>query len=43
VFQLHSHHELFKGEDEDELPTLTLVTSIAALAAITACVTMCSE
>ncbi|KAI8464495.1 MAG: cation exchanger 1 [Monoraphidium minutum] len=43
VFQLKSHHDLFRGDDGGDDPTLTLVTSVAALAAITAAVAVSSE
>ncbi len=43
VFQLKTHTELFKGEDDDAQPMLTLGTSIGLLTAITAVVAVCSE
>lgn len=43
AFQLYSHNDLFQSEDEEEEPTLTLVTSVVLLSLITAAVAMCSE
>ena len=43
VFQLHSHNDLFKSDDDGEDPTLTLVSSVAAMAVITALVAFASE
>ncbi|EFJ40822.1 Ca2+/H+ antiporter, cation antiporter, membrane protein [Volvox carteri f. nagariensis] len=43
VFQLKTHTELFKGDDDDAVPMLTLGTSIGLLTAITAVVAVCSE
>lgn len=38
-----THHELFKGDDDGDEPTLTLFTSLGLLAGITAFVAVCSE
>ncbi|GLC37749.1 hypothetical protein PLESTB_001472900 [Pleodorina starrii] len=43
AFQLKTHADLFKGEDDDAVPMLTLGTSIGLLTAITAVVAVCSE
>ncbi|KAG2499052.1 hypothetical protein HYH03_003237 [Edaphochlamys debaryana] len=43
AFQLRTHSHLFKGDDDDAVPMLTLGTSIGALTAITAVVAVCSE
>ncbi|KAG2439186.1 hypothetical protein HXX76_004550 [Chlamydomonas incerta] len=43
TFQLKTHSHLFKGEDDDAVPMMTLGTSIGALTIITAIVAVCSE
>ncbi|GLI64419.1 hypothetical protein VaNZ11_007630 [Volvox africanus] len=43
AFQLKTHSNLFKGDDDDAVPMLTLGTSIGLLTVITAVVAVCSE
>eukprot|EP00198_Chlamydomonas_reinhardtii_P007601 XP_001696938.1 CAX family of cation antiporters, membrane protein [Chlamydomonas reinhardtii] len=43
TFQLKTHSELFKGDDDDAVPMMTVGTSIGALTVITAIVAVCSE
>lgn len=43
AFQLKTHSDLFKGEDDDAVPMLTLGTSLGLLTAITVLVAVCSE
>jgi Ca2+:H+ antiporter len=42
-FQLHTHHDLFKGDDGDEEPIMTFAGAITTLAGITVLVAVCSE
>ena len=43
AFQLKTHSNLFKGDDDDAVPMMTLGTSIGLLTFITAIVAVCSE
>jgi Ca2+:H+ antiporter len=42
-FQLHTHHDLFKGDDGDEEPIMTFAGALTTLAGITVLVAVCSE
>ncbi|KAF6256053.1 cation exchanger 1 [Scenedesmus sp. NREL 46B-D3] len=42
-FQLHTHHDLFKGDDGDEEPIMTFAGALTTLAGITLLVAVCSE
>eukprot|EP00878_Enallax_costatus_P035619 GHUV01039799.1.p1 GENE.GHUV01039799.1~~GHUV01039799.1.p1 ORF type:complete len:196 (+),score=46.74 GHUV01039799.1:1681-2268(+) len=42
-FQLHTHHDLFKGDDGDEEPVMSFPGALVVLAGITVTVAVCSE
>lgn len=42
-FQLHTHHDLFKGDDGDEEPIMSFAGAILVLTGITVLVAVCSE